>query len=211
MKIAVLGGSFNPIHMGHLHLAHSVLSLCAYDRIIIVPANISPFKQNQKECPGKKNQGQTSFASSRDRLDMIAASIKSDPRIIIDDLELQRGGVSYTIDTIKEIKSRYGPSGKPGLVLGDDLVPDFFKWKNADELSRIADIIIARRHTSSQKGESIPDFPYPHKVLKNELMDISSALVREYIESGISWQHLVPEGARCIIQERGLFLSCNMI
>ena len=214
MKLAVLGGSFNPIHIGHLHLADSAIKAFGFDRLLLVPANISPFKQTPGAClahsgemapgaafatPDKKAPG-----TAADRLDMILASVTGDPRIAVEDMELRRGGVSYTIDTIREIIERYQPDGKPALILGDDLVADFSKWKDAEELARIADLIIARRCDTKTAGGK--KFPYPHKELKNEIIDISSAMIRERISRGrIAWQYLVPQGARLIIEDRGLY------
>ncbi|MCL1815883.1 MAG: nicotinate (nicotinamide) nucleotide adenylyltransferase [Treponema sp.] len=189
MKLAILGGSFNPIHNGHLYLAESALVAFGFDRILLVPANISPFKQ----APA------ASVAPGTDRLDMILASIAADPRIAVDDLELRRGGISYTIDTVKEIIDRYRPEGRPGLILGDDLAADFSKWKHAEKIARIADIIIARRVPGG------PEFPFPHRVLNNEVIDLASAAIRERIASGGAWHYLVPQGARFIIEDRGLY------
>ena len=195
MKLAVLGGSFNPIHIGHLHLADSAIKTFGFDKLLLMPANISPFKKTPGAIPGPA-----------DRLDMLLASITGDYRIAVEDLELRRGGVSYTIDSIREIIERYHPDGKPALILGDDLVADFSKWKNAEELARIADLIIARRH--SAKTVDAGHFPYPHKELKNEMIDISSAMIRERIARGrVAWQYLVPQGARLIIEDRGLYGS----
>jgi nicotinate-nucleotide adenylyltransferase len=188
MKFAILGGSFNPVHIGHLFLADAALTALGYDRIILVPAHTSPFKPVA--------QG----ASSRDRLDMLIASIPADPRLIIDDCEIRRGGLSFTIDTIKDIIERYRPEGKPGLILGDDLARDFDKWRNADEIAALADIIIAHRLSS----ETIP-FSYPYKQLDNEILELSSGNVRDRIENGDAWTYLVPLGARFIIQDRRLY------
>ena len=201
MRIAVLGGSFNPIHIGHLHLADTVINAFGFDRLLLVPANISPFKAPDNS------------ASPADRLDMILASITGNTKITAEDMELRRGGVSYTIDTIREIIDRYHPDGKPALILGDDLTADFCKWKDAEELARITDIIIARRMINA--GQAMPEFPYPHVVLNNEVMDISSAMIRNRIagKTGNSentagsqaWHYLVPQGARFIIESRGLY------
>jgi len=198
VKLAVLGGSFNPIHIGHLHLADSVLKTFHFDQLVLVPANISPFKVPQKEA-----------ASGADRLDMILASITGDSRLAVDDLELNRGGVSYTIDTLREIIERYRPENKPALILGDDLVADFSLWKEAAEIPKIADMIIARRMVSP---DPVKPFPFPHTILENEVLDISSGMIRERIfadkaglPSACAWRYLVPRGARRIIEERGLY------
>jgi nicotinate-nucleotide adenylyltransferase len=195
VKLAILGGSFNPIHIGHLYLAETVLSECGYDRVLLIPARVSPFKQDASAAP------------ARDRLDMILASVTADPRLAVDDMELDRVGVSFTVDTVAEVIERYRPEGKPGLVIGDDLAADFHKWKKAEELAVKTDIIIARRIT--QAGH----FRYPCTTLCNDIIVVSSAMIRERIAlesapggTGRSvWRSLVPPGARRIIEARGLY------
>jgi nicotinate-nucleotide adenylyltransferase len=188
MRLAILGGSFNPVHLGHLYLADAVLSGFGYDRVIFVPAFQSPFKLG---APAP---------SPQDRLDMLAASIPADPRLIIDDCEIRREGVSYTVDTLADLIRRYLPEGKPALILGDDLAQDFPKWKDSGRIVSLADIIIARR-IFSEAGE----YPYPCLQMRNEVMQISSAQVRDCIAQGKHWRYLVPAGARVIIMERGLY------
>ncbi|MDR0401084.1 MAG: nicotinate (nicotinamide) nucleotide adenylyltransferase [Treponema sp.] len=188
MKLAILGGSFNPVHLGHLYLADAVLSAFGYDRVVFVPAFQSPFKLG------------ASAPSPQDRLDMLAASIPGDPRLIIDDCEIRREGVSYTVDTLTDIIRRYLPEGKPGLILGDDLAGDFPRWKDSGRIASQADIIIARRIFSEAA-----EYPYPCRQMKNEVMQISSAQVRELISQGKYWRYLVPAGARTIIQEHALY------
>jgi nicotinate-nucleotide adenylyltransferase len=187
MTIAILGGSFNPVHLGHLYLAESALNL-GYDRLILVPAFTSPFK------PGARD------TAPQDRLDMLAASAPADPRFAVDDCEIRREGVSYTIDTITDIINRYHPEGKPGLILGDDLVEGFTGWRNCEEIAALTEIIIARRLSSKPVS-----FPYPCKQLDNAILDISSRNIRSRIQNGESWRYLVPEGARFIIGDRRLY------
>jgi nicotinate-nucleotide adenylyltransferase len=138
--------------------------------------------------------------SPADRLDMLSASIPADPRITIDDCEIKREGVSYTIDTIADIVNRYRPEGKPGLVLGDDLVQGFSQWRQVEAIVARTDIIIAHRLSAGKV-----EFPYPYKQLDNEIVELSSALIRSRIEKGEPWRYLVPEGARLIIEDRGLY------
>jgi nicotinate-nucleotide adenylyltransferase len=135
----------------------------------------------------------------------------------VDDCEIKREGISYTIDTIGDIRERYRPEGKPALVLGDDLAAAFSQWHNAREISGLTDIIIARRLFSPpNRGDSAPggdeispvselNFPYPYKGLNNEIVNVSSRLVREKIRLGENWRYLVPAGARYIIEDRGLY------
>lgn len=188
MKIAILGGSFNPVHLGHLFLADGIICAFGYDRVILIPTFQSPFKPGAQVAPPE------------DRLDMLTASIAADPRLAVDDCEIRRKGVSYTIDTLEDIKKRYLPEGKPALILGDDLTRDFSNWKKAGDIAEQADIIIAHR----MNREEIP-FPFPHRWLKNEIMDLSSGVVRDRIRQGEGWRYLVPPGARLIIEDRGLY------
>ncbi|MDR1301508.1 MAG: nicotinate (nicotinamide) nucleotide adenylyltransferase, partial [Treponema sp.] len=188
MKLAILGGSFNPVHIGHLVLADTVLTTLGYDRVILIPTYQSPFKQG------------AIGGSPQDRLDMLAASIPGDPRLTMDDCEIKRKGVSYTVDTIADIMTRYCPEGKLGLVLGDDLAGSFLAWKRASEIMDQVDIIIAQRITAGAER-----FPYPHKRLNNAIIEISSAVLRERIRNHGNWRYLVPAGARAIIEERKLY------
>jgi nicotinate-nucleotide adenylyltransferase len=188
VRLAILGGSFNPVHLGHLYLADAALSICGYDRIILVPAFTSPFKPGVCET------------SPSDRLDMLAASIPGDPRLAVDDCEIRRGGVSYTVDTIADIRRRYCPEGKPGLIIGDDLARTFSQWRRAAVLAAETDVIIARRESAGPAA-----FPYPCRPLNNAVMEISSAAVRSRIQKGEPWRSLVPQGARFIIEDRRLY------
>jgi nicotinate-nucleotide adenylyltransferase len=188
MKLAILGGSFNPVHIGHLYLADTVLSAFDYDRVIFVPTYQSPFKLGA-EGPGPE-----------ERLEMLAASIAADTRLTIDDCEIKRKGISYTIDTIEEIVKRYRPTEKPALLLGDDLARDFHKWRSSETIARSVNIIVARRVLP------VPDtFPFPCKQLHNDVMAVSSAEIRERIRNNGNWRFLVPTGARVIIEDRGLY------
>jgi nicotinate-nucleotide adenylyltransferase len=131
---------------------------------------------------------------------MLAASAPADPRIAVDDCEIRREGVSYTIDTIADIIGRYRPEGKPGLILGDDLAEGFTGWRDCGKIASLAEIIVARRLSSKPAS-----FPYSHRQLDNAVLDISSRDIRSRIQNGGSWRYLVPEGARFIIEDRRLY------
>jgi nicotinate-nucleotide adenylyltransferase len=189
VRLAILGGSFNPIHLGHLFLADTVLSDLHYDRVVLVPACRSPFKL---DAAGMEN--------GSERLQMAAAAIAGDPRLTVDDCEMRRGGVSYTVDTIADIIRRYMPEGKPGLIIGDDLAEDFPKWRNSEQILALADIIIARRLNAGK-----PEISYPCTYIANDIMEISSKLIRKKIAAGGAWRSLVPPAVRTIIEEQGLY------
>lgn len=205
MKLAILGGSFNPPHIGHLALTSAVISL-GYDRVILAPVFESPFKRG------------AAGASPQDRLDMLVASIPADSQLTVDDCEIRREGVSYTADTLDDVARRYYPDGKLGLVIGDDLAQDLPKWHRYEEIRQKTDIIIARRfhpfleenNESNGKITSTGKFDldklqYPHRILDNAAIPISSAMIREKIAKNEPWKYFVPRGARVVIEERGLY------
>ncbi|MDR2445268.1 MAG: nicotinate (nicotinamide) nucleotide adenylyltransferase [Spirochaetaceae bacterium] len=187
MKYAILGGSFDPVHKGHLGVALTVMPL-GYERIILVPAYQSPFK------PAR--QGET----AKIRLLMLLSAISGDRRFTVDACEVQREGISYTIDTLRDIQDRYQFDHKPALILGDDIAATFPCWKDAKLIMREVDIIIASRLSEAQVR-----YPYPCTFLGNMIMELSSCSVRDTIQDGGDWKTLVPNGVRRIIEEYGLY------
>jgi nicotinate-nucleotide adenylyltransferase len=120
----------------------------------------------------------------------------------LDDCEIKREGVSYTIDTVNYIDKKYRPEGRLGLIIGDDLAADFHKWRKADDIAAQTDIILARRHAANHDDIS---FPFPYKRLQNDIVTLSSGEVRSSIQDKKSWYYLVPPAVRFIIEERGLY------
>ncbi|GHV21661.1 nicotinate-nucleotide adenylyltransferase [Spirochaetia bacterium] len=187
MRFAILGGSFDPVHNGHIHLARSALTL-GYDRVIFVPAFHSPFKPAE--------QG----GSADVRLQMLLSVICAQREFTVDPCEIKREGLSYTVDTLNDIILRYVPEGKPALILGDDLAGNFDKWKDAGKIASMADIIIAGR-----TKPLLRNFKYPFTHLDNDIMELSSGAVRRLIKDGKAWKDLVPETAKRIIEQNGLY------
>ncbi len=213
MKIAVLGGSYNPIHIGHLVLADTVCKTLGYDRVLFIPVYAPPHKE--MSC----------VVSAADRLEMVKAAVKGDPRFVAESCEIDRGGISYTWDTICYLEKKYGDvlTDKIGLVFGEDLIPDFDKWNHADELAVRTDLIIACRHESFKCDEKFVNkpsgdygrnahleynqhnFPYPHKIVENPRMDISSSEIRQKIAEDGPWRYLVSDGVFEYIKNGGLY------
>ena len=189
MKLGILGGSFNPFHLGHLFLAEKALSTLKLDRVVFVPAYRSPFKLD----------GEYMEDNTNDRILMLASAITGDSRFTIDACEIKRGGVSYTVDTLEDIISRYLPDSKPALIIGDDLAEEFPKWQKSERILQLADIAVACRINSAKK------YPFKHIKIKNDVVEISSSALREKIRGGNDWQPLVSPGTRVIIEERQLY------
>ncbi len=188
MKLLVMGGSYNPVHIGHLILAEEALDLAGYDRVVFVPAHTPPHKTPVGD-PGPEA-----------RLRMLRAACEGEPAFAVDDCELRRGGVSYTLDTLRDLKTRWDIDGLPGLLLGDDLIPGFPSWREPEAIARECDLVCAHRHSP----ERLP-FPYPHSYIDNLLVPVSSTLVRERVAEGRGFRRLVPDSVWTLIREGGYY------
>ena len=187
MRILVLGGSFNPVHIGHLILGEELAAEFGYDRVLLVPARVPPHKE-LRDDPGPAH-----------RLAMLEAAVAGDGLFSVDDRELSREGPSYTVDTLRDILGSCPMDGKPGLVLGDDLAAGFPSWKDPEAILSMAELVVARR-----SGQPL-DLAFPHRLAANLLIPVSSTLVRQRISAGGAWRHLVPAAAAAYITEHGLY------
>ena len=188
MKAVVLGGTFNPVHFGHLFIAEEVRSLFGYDAAIFVPSNQPVHKDP------------TPVLASDHRLAMLRLAVAGNDRFIVDPGEIERGGPSYSIDTVASLLPLYGIEGKPGFVIGDDLVAGFPTWKNVDELVRLVDLIVARRILAGPLLMS-----HPHRSVMNAVLPISSSEIRRRIGEGRSVRYLLPDAVLDYIRENALY------
>lgn len=188
MRYLVLGGTYNPIHVGHLILAEELAVEFGYDRVILVPSFQPPHK-SLSDDPGPEA-----------RMTMIHLAVASDPLFIVESCELDRGGVSYTIDTLKFLLLNYAMTGRPGLIIGDDLASGFAGWRDPAGIIAQADLILARR-----SGCMPENFGFPCRIASNLLIPVSSTLVRQRVTRAGAWRHLVPEGVARYIQDKRLY------
>jgi nicotinate-nucleotide adenylyltransferase len=188
VRLLFLGGSFNPVHIGHLIMAEELCVEFGYDLVLLVPSFRPPHKDIVNE-PGPVH-----------RLAMLRLAAAGDPGLAVDDCELRRGGLSYTIDTLAEIAGRYPIEGKPGLVVGDDLIPGFGAWHRPAEIAEAADLVCAHRGSV----EELP-LAYPHRYAHNSLVQISSSMVRERISEGRTFRRLLDPSVYEYIREHGLY------
>ena len=188
MRLLVLGGSFNPVHIGHLVLAEEVRAEFGYDLTLLVPSLRPPHK-GLAEDPGAEH-----------RLAMLELAVGEDPACGIERCEIERGGTSYTIDTLNQLSERYRIDGKPGLILGDDLVPGFPGWRKPEELAATADIICAHRGSALELA-----FAFPHRYAHNSIIQVSSSLIRSRIAGGGAFRRLLAPAVYSYILDRGLY------
>lgn len=132
MKIGILGGSFDPIHMGHLILGENVRDSLKLDKVIFIPTGINPFKGNRNTT------------SPTQRLEMIKFAIESNPHFTISTIEIEREGISYTIDTIKSLKGRYKEDDLY-FIIGSDIIFQIEKWKDIQQLFKLCKFALVNR------------------------------------------------------------------
>lgn len=190
MRILLFGGTFNPVHWGHLVLAEELREEFGYDLVLFVPSARPPHKEVASD-PGPEA-----------RLAMLSLALADNPRFAVDDCELSRPGLSYTIDTLRHVAKRRDLEGRPGLVLGDDLVPGFPSWHEPGAIAAESDIIVARRDPA---GGAWPQLGFPHRRASNRLIPLSSSEVRARVALGRSIRYLVPEAVRLYIEKGGFY------
>ena len=186
-RVALLGGSFDPVHLGHLHIAEVVLATGRYDRVLFVPAHLPSHK------PGAR------LAAPSHRLTMLRLATAGRPRLAISNVELRRGGVSYTVDTVRQLQRDGTLGARPGLVVGDDLGAELDTWREAAALFAMVELLVARR---SPRQVSLS---FPHRRLANHPLPLSSSELRRRVRAGQVIRALVPDPVEAYIREHGLY------
>ncbi|MDP1853575.1 MAG: nicotinate-nucleotide adenylyltransferase [Candidatus Omnitrophota bacterium] len=187
MKIGILGGTFNPIHFGHLILGEQVLWQLRLDKVIFIPTFMPPHKSNRD------------IISASHRLKMIQLAVRENSHFLVSDIEIKRKGKSYTVDTLREIKKNY-PQARLFFICGSDLVNEIPTWKNVDEIYKLAKFVLAKRPGFGKRLSG-------KNFLKINVaqVDISSSLIRELVREGRSIRYLLPQNVREYIIKNKLY------
>jgi nicotinate-nucleotide adenylyltransferase len=186
-KIAIYGGTFNPIHVGHILTGYEILEKLGYDHVLYVPDNIPVHKNVVK-------------SDSHDRLKMVELSLKRIKGFSFSDIEIKRGGYSYTYDTVIELREQLDVDNKFGVIFGDDLLSGIHLWKNIGELERICDLVCLKRNNTVTNP---PDIRIEY--FNNKIFDISSTEIRNRVESGLTIFGMVTEEVGKYITKRRLY------
>lgn len=181
------GGTFDPVHVGHLLLASDARESLGLDRLIFIPAASQPFKVNSPPV-----------ASAQDRLEMVRLAVADDAYYTVDDAEIARNGLSYTVDTLEHLTERF-PAAKLFFLLGQDALAMFSKWKNPKRIKELAKIAVLRR-TGSRAT-----LPKGMISVSARRVDVSSTEIRERLRAGKSIKGFVPESVERFIEARGLY------
>jgi len=188
LKIGLLGGTFDPIHTGHLVLAQECWSKFSLDKVIFIPAYQSPLKK----------EGDS--ASPEDRVEMVRLAIEGDKRFELSTYEVDKGDTSYTIDTIEHYKEKL-PEGEIYFLTGSDSMEELSSWKEPDRVLSLTTFVIASRPGWSMDG------PYADRVKLVIIprMDVSSTMIRDRVSRSEPIDYLVPGLVANYIKEKGIY------
>lgn len=201
MRIGVFGGSFDPPHVGHLLVASDAAERLALDRVLFVPTAQQPLKAVD---------GQPPRAGAADRLAMVRALVGDDPRFAVDPVEIDRGGLSFTVETLETLRERWPAAGLV-LLCGADVLTTFARWRAPERVRALATLVVLTRAVGgADDSPSLPavppDFPGgPPVLLQTRRVDVSSTEVRARLAAGRSVRGFVPEGVADLIRSAGLY------
>jgi len=200
MKIGILGGSFNPIHNGHLILAESVRDTLGLQRVLFIPARTPPHKADRE------------LTDATHRAAMVQHAVYTNPRFAVSDIELRREGPSFTIDTIRELR-RAHPDDEFYFIIGADTVSELPMWKDIEALGKLCTIVVGARPSCSDalfddvEGRLPDEFVRALKehYVRTPMVEISSTDIRQRVREGRSIRHLVPHGVLDYLRTHSLY------
>lgn len=197
-KIGIMGGTFNPIHIGHLILAEQALDQYELDKILFMPSKKPPHKVNQP------------IESDYHRLELVKLAIENHPRFSISTMELEREGMTYTVDTLKILTKQY-PNKKFFFIVGGDSIFQLETWYKPEEIMKMTHILAASRYGITEK-RMIDQIQYlmekyhgSIELLKIPIIDISSNMIRTSISQGKSVRYYLPYSVLEYIINHGLY------
>ncbi len=200
MNIGVLGGTFDPIHMGHLVVADEVTARLGLGEVIFVPAGQPWLKAN------------THILAARHRLQMVRLAITGKPSYRLSTLEIERAGPTYTVDTIRELKKNLGAGDEILFILGWDNLIDLPRWHRPELLISLCRLVAVPRvgcpvPDPDSLDEAITGLSKRVIMMDKPEIDISASVIRERVRKGLSINHLVPEAVEKYIKENKLYLT----
>ena len=195
MSIALYGGSFDPIHIGHLITAETALDTYDLEKVIFIPSYITPLKGRELE------------ASDKNRFEMTKLSTKGNLKFEVSDYEISNEGVSYSYNTVKYFSELY-KNEKIYFIIGTDRAKDLKKWYNIEELSKLVTFIFTARNGESLEEIIVSDEFYKtisYEIMISPIIEISSSLIRDNIKNNKSIDYMVTDECKAYIEELGLY------
>jgi nicotinate-nucleotide adenylyltransferase len=185
-----MGGSFDPPHIGHLLVAADACDALGLDRVVFVPAGIQPLKPGAAQAPAGA------------RLEMVRLLVDGDARFVVDPIEIERGGLSYSVDTLAVFADRM-PAAERFFLVGADVPGAFRQWRTPERIAELAHVVVLRR--GDDAAVDLTSAPLGTRVLATRRIDVSSTEIRERLRRGMSIHGFVPESVARYIAAEGLY------
>jgi nicotinate-nucleotide adenylyltransferase len=195
-RIGIMGGTFDPIHHGHLVAASEVADRFALDEVIFVPTG----------QPWQKEDSDVSAAEDRYLMTVIATA--SNPRFGVSRVDIDRGGATYTVDTLRDLSELYGPKAQLFFITGADALEKILSWKDADKMFDLATFVAVTRPGYLLSDAHLPDATV--EMIEVPAMAISSTACRARVKSGHPVWYLVPDGVVQYITKRRLYTKTDI-
>lgn len=192
-KLGILGGTFDPIHMGHLVLAEQVREQFQLDRVIFIPSASPPHKTEEE------------LSSANHRFEMTKLALEGNRYFFVSDIELKREGLSYTVETLRRLKELYNDS-EIYFLTGSDVLDEITTWKDPEEIYKLAKVVIAVR-PGFDKLDPEDHFAQKSIIARITGVNISSTQIREKVRKGESIKYLVPSKVEEYIKKRNLYIT----
>jgi nicotinate-nucleotide adenylyltransferase len=198
VRVGIFGGTFDPPHVGHLISAADAVEALSLDRVVFVPAAAQPLKR------------EGTWASAPQRLEMVRLLIGDDRRFLADAIEIDRPGLSYTVDTLIDM-ARQSPDDERFLLIGADVVRSFAQWREPLTVMQLAKLAIWRRGevTAQQIARWLPTDAEgrrpSYSLLEARRVDVSSTEIRSRVQAGLSIRGFVPDAVREYVERGGLY------
>lgn len=193
MKIGLFGGTFDPVHIGHLILAEWIRVELLLDRFIYIPTYTPPHKQ------------QNQVTSADVRLEMLNIAIRDNPSFDVSDIEIHRKGVSYSYDTIITMRrTLHVDQSDLYFIIGADSMLEFDQWHRPKDILNNASVIVYQRKNYDLSNVN-PDYASKIRIVENPIIDISATMIREFVRTGRSIKYLVTPEVETFIRTKGLY------
>ena len=196
-RLGVFGGTFDPVHIGHLIIAEEARARMALDRVLFVPAKVSPLKLGH------------TFVSGRDRLRMLELAVEDNVHFLVSDVDLHREGPSFTVDTLRAIGNQYGPQTRLFFIMGTDSLCGLNTWNRPQEILRLTRIIAVSRpgfdlDWPALEGQ-VPGVSSATDLLETISLGISSTDIRARLQQGLPIRYQVPAAVESYIHQHHLY------
>lgn len=195
-RIGVFGGTFDPPHIGHLLVAGDAAEKLGLDGVLWVPAATQPLKAAQAPA-----------ADAEARLRMVELSVEGDPRFAVERLELERGGLSFTVDTLALLREQH-PAAELTLLLGEDSWSTFPAWRDPARIRKLARVVVLTRDEAGQSADepsAATDAGEPPERISTRRIDVSATEIRQRVREGRSIRGFVTERVERFIGEHGIY------